>query len=106
VDRIGEQLDPLALIRDQTAEKRIVRRLDFDGGKQACLGQSFLVRDDHGAESESHAIQKARDREAGIKIGDLADALQVASENFLIGLQVEAGDRTDPRVTQGRNDSA
>ncbi len=105
-DGVGQQFDFETLFRDQAADEEIIRRTVRDGGVAAEACEMFARRDDCLAEGELHSIQLARDENAGVKIADHADGLELLDECVFLRGDIEASDRANVCVAERRDDGA
>src|SRR5580692_2728457 len=103
-DSVGQEFHVKTLFRYQASDEQVVRRPIFDSGV-ATEGCEMLSRGDDGlAKSEFNAVELARDEDAGIKITDHTDGLELLKKGVFVGGDVEAGDGADFWIAERRDD--
>src|SRR5260370_17750139 len=103
---MGQQFDFKALLGDQPANQKVIRRAILDGLVPPETGEVRPRRDDGLPQGELYAVQLPRHENSGIEIGNHADGLQMLGESLVLNRNVQAGHSTDLRATQPVNHGA
>src|SRR5712664_989941 len=103
---IGQQLDFKALLGDQPANQKVIRRAILDGLVTPETGEVRPRRDDGLPQGEFYAVQLPRHENPRIEIGNHADGLEMLGESLVLNRNVQAGHSTDLWITQRCNHGA
>src|ERR1700694_5142168 len=104
--RVRKQFDFKALLRDQTANQKIVGGLVFNRLVSAKSSKVRTGGNNGRSQGELNSIQLPSDQNSRIEVGIHADALQMLRERFIVNGLVEAGHATHFRVRQRRDNRA
>ena len=99
-DSVGKKLYLQALFRDETTDQKVVRGTIFKSFISAEKSEVRTGGGDSGAKRKFHAVKLARDENAGEKIGNHPDHVQILGKRSVARGNVEAGNGAHGGVPQ------
>src|SRR5260370_35962371 len=97
---VRKQLDFKALLRDQSANEKVIRGAILDGLITPESGEVRARRDDRLSQRELDSVELPRHENPGIKVGNNADRLKMLGNRFVMRGNVQASHAAHFRIAQ------